>query len=141
MKAALLSGDRFVGDVLRNLKAAILNEEVAQNKRDEGISDADIEKIIAREVKKRYEAATLYDQNSRDDSADQERREAAVLETYLPEQLSEAEVKTVVDAKIAAIGATDMKMMGQVIGAVKAELGNTADGALISKIVKEQLNK
>ena len=141
MKAALLSGDRFVGDVLRNLKAAILNEEVAQNKRDEGISDADIEKIIAREVKKRYEAATLYDQNSRDDSADQERREAAVLETYLPEQLSEAEVKTAVDAKIAALGATDMKMMGQVIGAVKSELGNTADGALISKIVKEQLNK
>ena len=141
MKAALLSGDRFVGDVLRNLKAAILNEEVAQNKRDEGISDADIEKIIAKEVKKRYEAATLYDQNSRDDSADQERREAAVLETYLPEQLSEAEVKTVVDAKIAALGATDMKIMGQVIGAVKSELGNTADGALISKIVKEQLNK
>jgi len=95
MKAALLSGDRFVGDVLRNLKAAILNEEVAQNKRDEGISDADIEKIIAKEVKKRYEAATLYDQNSRDDSADEERREAAVLQTYLPEQLSEAEVKTV----------------------------------------------
>jgi len=141
MKAALLSGDRFVGDVLRNLKAAILNEEVAQNKRDEGISDADIEKIIAKEVKKRYEAATLYDQNSRDDSADQERREATVLETYLPEQLSEAEVKTVVDAKIAALGATDMKIMGQVIGAVKSELGNTADGALISKIVKEQLNK
>ena len=141
MKAALLSGDRFVGDVLRNLKAAILNEEVAQNKRDEGISDADIEKIVAKEVKKRYEAATLYDQNSRDDSADQERREAAVLETYLPEQLSEAEVKTVVDAKIAALGATDMKIMGQVIGAVKSELGNTADGALISKIVKEQLNK
>jgi uncharacterized protein YqeY len=141
MKAALLSGDRFVGDVLRNLKAAILNEEVAQNKRDEGISDVDIEKIIAKEVKKRYEAATLYDQNSRDDSADQERREAVVLETYLPEQLSEAEVKTVVDAKIAALGASDMKMMGQVIGAVKAELGNAADGALISKIVKEQLNK
>ena len=141
MKAALLSGDRFVGDVLRNLKAAILNEEVAQNKRDEGISDADIEKIIAKEVKKRYEAATLYDQNSRDDSADEERREAAVLQTYLPEQLSEAEVKTVVDAKIAALNATDMKMMGQVIGAVKAELGSTADGAVISKIVKEQLNK
>lgn len=141
MKAALLSGDRFVGDVLRNLKAAILNEEVAQNKRDEGISDADIEKIIAKEVKKRYEAATLYDQNSRDDSADQERREAAVLKDYLPEQLSEGEVKTVVDAQITALGATDMKLMGQVIGAVKAELGNTADGALISKIVKEQLNK
>lgn len=139
-KAALLSGDRFVGDTLRNLKAAILNEEVALGKRDEGLSDAEIEKIIAREVKKRMESAALYDQNDRDDAADQERREATVLEAYLPEQLSEAEIKTVVDAKIAELGATDMKLMGQVIGAVKAELGNTADGGTISRIVKEQLS-
>lgn len=141
MKAALLSGNRFAGNVLRDLKAAILNEEVAQRKRDEGISDADIEKVIAKEVKKRHEAAALYDQNQRDDAATQEREEAAVLQQYLPKQLSEAEVKTVVDSHIAALGATDMKMMGQVIGAVKAELGNTADGATISTLVKEQLNK
>jgi uncharacterized protein YqeY len=141
LKAALLSGDRFVGEVLRNLKAAILNEEVAQGQREEGLLDTEVEKIIAREVKKRYEAAALYDQNSRDDSADQERREAVVLEAYLPEQVSEVEIRAVVDAKILTLGATDMKMMGQVIGAVKSELGNTADGALISKIVKEKLNK
>ena len=55
MKAALLGGNRFVGETLRNLKAAILNEEVATGKRDEGLSDADIEKVIAREVKKLQE--------------------------------------------------------------------------------------
>lgn len=140
-KAALLGGDRFAGDVLRGLKAAILNEEVAQGKRDEGLSDAEIEKIIAREVKKRMESATIYDQNSRDDAAEQERKEAEILERYLPEQLSEAELKTVVDAKIAELGATDMKLMGQVIGAVKADVGNAADGGMISKLVKEQLSK
>ena len=140
MKAALLGGDRFVGDTLRNLKAAILNEEVAQGKRDEGLADAEIEKVIAKEVKKRHESATLYEQNGREESAAEERREAEVLSRYLPQQLSEAEVKAIVDAKVAELGATDARMMGQVIGAVKAQAGNTADGALIAKLVKEALN-
>ena len=139
-KAALLGGDRFVGDTLRNLKAAILNEEVAQGKRDEGLADTEIEKVIAKEVKKRHESATLYEQNGREESAAEERREAEVLSRYLPQQLSEAEVKAIVDAMVAELGATDARMMGQVIGAVKAQAGNTADGALIAKLVKEALN-
>ena len=140
LKAALLGGDRFVGETLRNLKAAILNEEVAQNKRDEGLDDATIEQIIAKEVKKRNEAATLYEQNDRAESAASERREAEILSVYLPQQLSEADVQAIVAAKVAELGATDAKMMGQVIGAVKKEVGNTADGALVAKLVKEALN-
>lgn len=140
MKAALLGGDRFVGETLRNLKAAILNEEVAQGKRDEGLDDQTIEQIIAREVKKRHESAGLYEQNDRAESAAEERAEAEVLSRYLPKQLSEDEVKAIVDTKIAELGATDAKMMGQVIGAVKQVVGNTADGALIAKLVKEALN-
>lgn len=139
-KAALLSGDRFVTETLRNLKAAILNEEVAQNKRDTGLADSDIEKVVAREVKKRNESATLYEENNRAEQAADERREAEILSHYLPQQLTEAEVKAVVDAKVAELGATDAKMMGQVIGAVKQEVGNTADGALVAKLVKEALN-
>jgi uncharacterized protein YqeY len=140
IKAALLGGDRFVGETLRNLKAAILNEEVAQNKRDEGLDDATIEQIIAKEVKKRNEAATLYEQNDRAESAASERREAEILSVYLPQQLSEADVQAIVAAKVTELGATDAKMMGQVIGAVKKEVGNTADGALVAKLVKEALN-
>lgn len=139
-KAALLGGDRFVGETLRNLKAAILNEEVARGKRDTGLDDAEIEKVIAREVKKRNESAALYEQNDRAEQAADERREAEILSAYLPKQLTEAEVKAIVDAKIAELGATDPKMMGQVIGAVKAQAGNAADGALIAKLVKEALN-
>jgi uncharacterized protein YqeY len=139
-KAALLSGDRFVTETLRNLKAAILNEEVAQGKRDTGLTDGEIEKVVAREVKKRNESATLYEQNDRVEQAADERREAEILSLYLPQQLTEAEVKAVVDAKVSELGATDAKMMGQVIGAVKQEVGNTADGALVAKLVKEALN-
>ncbi len=138
-KAALLGGDRFVGDTLRNLKAAILNEEVATGKRDEGLSDAEIEKIIVREIKKRQESATIYEQNDRAEQAEQERKEAAVLSVYLPEQLSEAEIQAVVETKITELGATDVKLMGQVIGVVKAELGSSADAAIIARLVKEKL--
>lgn len=141
LKAALLGGDRFAGETLRNLRAAILNEEVAQGKRDTGLDDAAIELVIVKEVKKRNESAAIYDQNMREDAADQERREAEVLSRYLPEQLSEAELKTVVDAKIAELAATDTKMMGQVIGAVKQQVGNTADGAMLARLVKDALNK
>lgn len=140
MKAALLGGNRFRGETLRNLKAAILNEEVATGTRETGLPDTEIEKVLAREVKKRNEAAALYEQNMRQDSADEERREAAILQEFLPEQLSEAELKTIVDAKVAELDAKgDPKKMGAVIGAVKADVGNTADGATLARLVKEAI--
>ena len=140
LKAALLGGDRFVGETLRNLKAAILNEEVAQNKRDEGLDDAEIEQIIAREVKKRNESIKLYTQGGRDDLAEDEQKEVDVIKAYLPEQLDEAQVKAIVDAAIEQLGAAGMADMGKVIGVVKSKVGNTADGALVAKLVKESLS-
>jgi len=139
-KAALLSGNRFVGDTLRNLKAAILNEEVAQNKREEGLSDGEIEKIIAREVKKRNESIALYEANGRPELAEDERKEAEVLSRYLPEQLGEDELRAIVTAKIAELGVSGPQAMGQVIGSVKQQVGTTADGATLARIVKETLN-
>lgn len=141
MKAALLSGSRFEGDTLRNLKAAILNEEVAKGKREEGLTDAEIEQVIAREVKKRRESITLYEQNGRGELADGEKKELEVLKKYLPQQLGEDEVRALVNEAIVTVGAEGPQMMGQVIGAVKAKAGNAADGALVARIVKEQLTK
>lgn len=139
LKAALLGGDRFTGDVLRNLKAAILNEEVAQNKRDVGLSDDEIEKIIAKEVKKRAESIRLYEDNGRPELAENEKRESAVLEGYLPTQLSETELADIVTQTIDEMGASGMQSMGLVIKAVKDKVGNTADGALVAGIVKRSL--
>lgn len=140
MKAALLGGDRFVGDTLRGLKAAILNEEVAQGKRDEGLTDSEIEQILAREVKKRHESVKLYEANGRPELAEPEKKEIAVLEKYLPVQLSEAELITIINEQITALSA-DMSKMGQVIGAVKAKVGTSADGATVASLVKRQLSK
>jgi uncharacterized protein YqeY len=139
IKAALLSGDRFTANVLRDFKAAILNEEVAQKKREEGLADSGIEKILIREVKKRAESAAIYDGADRPELSQQERAESKVLEAYLPEQTSESDIKIAVDAAITATGATSAAQMGQVIGAVKSQLGNAADGGTIARLVKEAL--
>ena len=141
MKAALLGGNRFEGEVLRNLKAAILNEEVNSGKREEGLADSAVETIIAREVKKRKESITLYVDNGRPELAESEEKEIAVLEEYLPKALSEDEIRILVQEVIASTGATTPQQMGQVIGGVKAKAGTAADGATVARITKEELTK
>lgn len=139
MKAARLGGHRFVSDTLSNLKAAILNEEVATGKRDEGLADAEIEKIVVRELKKRNESLKLYLDNDRPELAEVEKNEIAVIEKYLPQQLSEAEIRVAVQAIIDQIDNPTIQQMGQVIGKAKTEFGNTADGATVARVVKEIL--
>jgi hypothetical protein cdiviTM7_02614 len=141
MKAALLGGNRFRGDVLRNVKAAILNEEVSLGKRDEGLNDAEVEKVLAREVKKRVESAELYRSNGRAELAEPEEQEAEILREFLPEQLSETEIMAIVEDVLASMDDVSIQKMGQVIGAVKQKVGNAADGALIARIVKEKLTQ
>jgi len=136
IKAALLSGNRFRGEVLKNFKAAMLNEEVAKNKRDLGLDDSEIEQLLAREIKKRNESAEIYIKSERQDLADNEIAEKEVLSEYMPKQLDESEIKTVVNEVIASMPSPNM---GQVIGAVKSKLGNSADGSIIARIVKESL--
>jgi len=140
LKAALLSGDRFRAEVLRGLKAVILNEEVAKGKRDEGLDDATIEQLIAREVKKRLDSAQQYAAANRPELVEAETAESKVLEAYLPEQLSEDDVQKAVDEAIATLGVSGPQAMGQVIGAVKGKLGNTADGSTIARLVKQALS-
>lgn len=140
LKTALLGGDRFRADVLRGLKAVILNEEVAKGKRDEGLDDATIEQLIAKEVKKRLDSVQQYSDAGRPELAESEQAEATVLNEYLPEQLSEEEVQNVVNEVVTSLGVSGPQAMGQVIGAVKSKVGNTADGALIARLVKQALN-
>lgn len=135
MKAALLGGDRFRGDVLRNVKAALLNEEVATGKRDSGLSDTEVETVLAREVKKRLESASMYRDNGRAELAEPEEAEAAILREFLPKQLSDDELRAVV-VRVAEAMQAGPAQMGQVIGAVKQEVGTAADGAAIAAMVK-----
>lgn len=138
-KRAMLARDAFVVETLSGLKAAILNEEVAKGMRDTGLNDEAIEQLFAREAKKRDEAADLYEKGGRQASADKERAEKALIAQYLPEQLDEAAVTAIIDDVVAELKPEGVKDMGRVIGAVKARTGNTADGAVIARLVKAKL--
>lgn len=139
LKTALLSGDKPKVETLRGLKSAILNEAIAQNARDSGLGDEQIQKILARESKKRQEAAVLYKQGGSADRAAAELAEKVIIDGYLPEQLDETEVAKLVDEEIAKASQPTMADMGRLIGAVKARAGGQADGALIAKLVKAKL--
>lgn len=139
LKAALLGGDRFKGEVLRGLKSVILDEEVKQNKRDTGLDDATIEQLIAREIKKRGDSAAQYEAAGRPELSETERREAAVIAEYMPAQATADEIQAVIDAVISELGVTEASGFGQVIGGVKKQLGNSADGALVAQLVKNTL--
>lgn len=134
LKTAMLARDAFTTNVLRGLKSAILDEEVKTGKRDEGLNDVEVEKILAREVKKRKEAASMLDEAR----AKNELKEAEVLQKYLPEMVSEEDLAKLVDEKVAEIG-KDVKNMGRIIGETKGKLGASVDGALLSQIVKAKL--
>lgn len=136
LKTAMLARNAFETTVLRGLKASILDEEVKLGKREEGLSNDEIETLVAREVKKRKEAAGLLDE----ERAENELKEAEILSKYLPEMASEDEIRAAVKAEISAMGEASIKQMGAIIGKMKAKFGNSVDGAVLAKIVKEELN-
>lgn len=140
LKSALLTGDKAKAMTLRSLKSALLNVKVAEGKRETGLTDDEIIAILSKEAKKRQESADFYIQGNSQERADAELAEKALIETYLPAQLSEEEVGKIVDETIAAMQATNMAAMGQVIGAVRQKTQGAADGSVIARLVKERLS-
>ena len=139
LKQALLAGDKGKVTTLRGLKAAILDAEVSSGSREDGISNSEIEKIFQREAKKRRESIGLYRSNSRSDLADAEQAELDLIDAYLPKQLDEEELVAIVNDTISSMGGVSVKDMGRVIGAVKAKVGTSADGAFIAQVVKQKI--
>ena len=139
LKEAMLARDTFLTDVLKGLKSAILYEEVAKGKREEGLSEDEVISVVSREVKKRNDSVELYAQAGNQELADKEKAECEILMQFLPEQMSEDEIVKLIEEVITEINPDGMKDMGRVIGAVKVKAGATADGAVIAKIVKEKL--
>lgn len=139
LKAAMLARDTVKTQTLQGLKAAILNEEVARKVREVGLDEPSIEQLIARECKKRDEAAELFEKGGNAESAAKERAEKALLQVYLPKQLTEVELSELIDKTIETMQPQGMQDMGKIIGAVKGQVGSAGDGAMIAKLVKEKL--
>lgn len=140
IKTALLAGDSAKATTLRGLHATLLDVKIKEGKRDSGLSDEEVLKVFAKESKKRQESAEIYKQGGSPERADKELAEKAIIDAYLPEQLSEDEVKKLVEEAISQTGASSMADMGKVIGMVKGKAGSSADGSVIAKLVKEQLS-
>lgn len=141
LKAALLERDRKKTETLRVVKSALLYEAVASNARETGLSDDQAQKVLARESKKRAEAAELYKQAGETDRQEAELAEKEIIDSYLPAQLPEAEVQKIVDEQIAKLDDPKPADMGKIIGAVRAKAGPQADGATIARLVRESLEK
>jgi uncharacterized protein len=139
IKTALLASDAARVSVLRGLKSVLLNEKVAKGKRDSGLTDEEVLPILSKEAKKRQESADMYKQGGDETRQQAELSEKAIIEEYLPEQLSEDDIAKVVDEAIKDTGAEGQQAMGQVIGAVRAKTAGQADGAVIARLVKEKL--
>jgi len=136
LKSSMKSGDNTARGVLRMLFSDIKNVEINERKK---ISDEKIIEIIKKNIKSRKDSVEQYTKGNRKDLASQEKAELEILEKYMPEQMSEEEVrKIVVDiiSKSEAVGASDF---GRVMGVVMKEIGNKADGGLVGGILREEL--
>lgn len=139
IKAAMKVRDSVAMNAVRAVKGEILLFKTAEGGSRE-VTDEDVLKMIRKLVKQRRESAEQYVAAGRKELADNELAEAAVIEKYLPKQLSEAEVEAKVKEIIAALGATSLKEMGKVMGAANAALAGQADGKTISGIVRKLLS-
>lgn len=139
IKQAMLSRDKVRLEALRGIKKEFLEAMTAKGASGE-LDDDHALKIIAKLVKQREESASLYRDADRLDLAEAEDAEAEVYRSFLPAQLSEEEITEKVKEMISKLGVTDIKGMGQVMGVATKELGASADGKLISQIVRKLLS-
>jgi hypothetical protein len=139
LNTAMKARDELTTATLRMTLAAITTDEVA-GKSPRELSDDEVRRVITREAKKRREAAEAYDTAGRAELAARERAEGEVLDRYLPAQLSDAELTSLVQAAIAEAGATSPRDMGAVMRVAQPQVAGRADGKRLSDEVRRQLN-
>lgn len=141
VKAAMLAREADKVETLKGLKSAILYAEVAAGKRDEGLNDQEIIAVFKKESKKRQDSIDLYDKAGDKKRADKEREEKALIDAYLPEQLSDEKVQQLIVQAMAEleIEHAEAKDMGKIIGAVKQKAGAEVDGSTLAHLVKERI--
>lgn len=136
----MLAGDKDTVTVLRGLKGAILNVEIAEGSRDTGLTDEAVTAVLAKEAKKRQESADLYMQGNDQVRGDKELAEKVIIEKYLPAQMSDEDLIVIIETTISELGASGPQAMGPVIGKVKQATAGQADGGRIAQLVKEKLS-
>jgi uncharacterized protein YqeY len=141
LKEAMKAKEQDRLRVLRSLKAKLLEREISERKEGEAsLSDEQSIEVLMKAAKQRKESIEQFGKGGREDLATSEKKELEIIESYLPEMLSEDEVRDIAREKIEELGAQDMSDMGQVMGIMMKELKGKAEGSLVSKVVKEELS-
>ena len=139
LTASMRARDELRSGTIRMVLTAIKNEEVSGKEARE-LSDGEVIQVLSREAKKRREAAEAYEQAGAKDRAATEKAEGVIIAEYLPEQLSETEIKDLIAAAIAETGATGAQQMGLVMKSIQPKIAGRADGGLVSSLVKAALS-
>lgn len=139
IKVAMRAKDTQTLEALRSIRAELLLAQTETGAKKD-LTEAEEIKILQRQVKQRKDSAAIYTEQGRGDLAEPELLQAEVIEKFLPQQMSEAEVAAVVDKVMSETGASSMADMGKVMGLVSAKLAGRADGKTISTIVKSKLS-
>jgi hypothetical protein len=137
-KAAMLAKDKAKASTLSFLRAQLQN--FAKEKRKDKLEDSDVIAVIKKQVRRYQDSIEQFKNGNRQDLVDREQKELEILNSYLPPQLSDEELKKIIDGVISSIGATSMKEMGKVMKQVMAEVGDKSDGKTVSNIVKQKLS-
>lgn len=138
LKVSMKSKDKETLSVLRMVKGAMQLEEI--NKKKE-LNDDEIVAIIAKQIKTRKESISEFEKGGREDLKEATQSEIAILEKYMPEQMSEEEVIKIIESVMAAIQPTSMKDMGKIMGAITPKVKGKADLGLVNRMIREKLEK
>lgn len=125
--------------LLRMLLSAINNEAISKKKKEEGLSEDEELQVLKREVKKRRDSIQQYEDAGRTELAEKEKQELEIIQTYLPEEMSEDDIRKIVEEVVASIGEVAPSQFGQVMGKVMAKVKGKADGGMVSRVVKEMM--
>jgi len=141
LKEAMKAGQSFEAGVFRMLISSFHNKEIEKKGKGEDVEISEEEAIdlLTKEAKKRKEAAEAYEKGNRAELAEKEKKELAIIEKFLPEQLSREEVEKIVSAALEKTGAKEIKEFGKVMGEAMKDLKGRADTSFVSEIIKEKL--
>jgi len=139
MKQAMKDGDNIKRDTLRMLDSMIKNVEIEKKKKEDGLDDQEVQDVIAKGIKQRKDSVFQYESAGRTELAEKEKKEIEILSAYMPEQMSEDQVREIVKATISELGVTSKEEMGKAMGPIMGKLKGQADGNLVRKIVEEEL--
>lgn len=141
LKESMLAKDELRTSVLRFVLSGITYYEINKGGAGYEATDEDVMAVIQKEVKQRRDSIEQFENAGRQDLADKEKAELNILQTYLPAQMGEEEVRKLVEEAVATTGATTQQDMGKVMGALMPKVKGKADGGLVSRLVKEALSK